>query len=129
MLDLGVDGWDMQTATAEQLAEWRDAATYREPPVQVKLTIKGCWHRPLSTRGRTACGKALGGYATRDDSLLGDLCKDGCFSAYEFTLAAEERDRAAAEKRDRERQEDERDDELSRRRRATGEIDPRTKHR
>lgn len=102
MLDFAIDAWDMQTATAEQIDEWRDAAQCREPPMQVKLTIKGEWHRPLAGRGRTACGKALGGYATRDDSLLGSLCLDGCFAPYEFKLAAEERDRVAAEQRARE---------------------------
>ena len=52
--------------------------------LQVKLSLKGCWHRKAIGGKRTACGHLLGGYAARDERYTGDLCSDGCFSPYEL---------------------------------------------
>ena len=56
----------------------------RDLTVQVKLTLKGCWHRKAIGGKHTACGKPLGGYASRDESYAGDLCEDGCFAPFEL---------------------------------------------
>lgn len=64
-----------------------DVATEPEDPsVQVKLTRTGVWHRKAIGGEVTACGRAMGGYAVRDDSYDGDLCSEGCFSPYEIGL-------------------------------------------
>lgn len=55
----------------------------RDLSVQVKLTIDGEWHRKAIGGRRTACGRALGGYASRDESYVGTLCDEGCFSEFE----------------------------------------------
>jgi hypothetical protein len=52
--------------------------------VQVKLTLNGCWHRKAIGGKHTACGKPLGGWASRDESYAGLLCEEGCFSPYEM---------------------------------------------
>jgi hypothetical protein len=53
--------------------------------VQVKLTPHGEWHRKAVGGARTACGRALGGYATRIEQYMGKLCEDGCFSKWEIS--------------------------------------------
>lgn len=129
MLNLSPDVHELDGASDAEIAEWADAATERETPVQVKLTLKGEWHRPLARRGTTACGQALGGYATRDDSYEGELCKRGCFSQHEFDLAAEEAVlRALLKVREQQAENEaydrERDELEAARRRRTGEIEP-----
>lgn len=89
--------------TESDVREWREAATRDEPGVHVKIAPRGCWHRMTVDRTRTACGKLLGAYATRDESYAGDLCQDGCFTTYELELAA----KAIEDERERERLEQE----------------------
>lgn len=52
--------------------------------VHVKLTRTGAWHRKAIGGATTACGHVLGGYAVREESYEGQLCRDGCFTAYEL---------------------------------------------
>jgi hypothetical protein len=52
--------------------------------VQVKLALNGCWHRKAIGGKQTACGRPLGGWASRDESYAGLLCEEGCFSPYEM---------------------------------------------
>jgi hypothetical protein len=80
-----------------------------EVPQQVKAAPKGCWCNPAVGRGVTKCGKSLnGGYTLRDESYLGELCKDGCFSDYEWThlipAAREAARRVEEAKREQEQQ-------------------------
>ena len=87
--------------TQGDVAEWRNTHSARddEPVMHVKASPKGAWHRMAIDRSRTACGEALGAYATRDETYAGHLCLKGCFSSYELTLAAGERDDAALAQR------------------------------
>lgn len=55
-----------------------------EPPVQVKLTRTGVWHRRAIGGATTACGLVAGGYAVRDDTYERELCPD-CFSTFELS--------------------------------------------
>lgn len=102
------DPQELATATVEELREWRDAATPIDEKtlMQVKLTIKGPWHEMRIDRQRTKCGKALGGYATRDASYLGLLCEEGCFSRHELDHARELNEAAAARAEEQRRLED-----------------------
>lgn len=71
-----------------QLWEYEQSLSlYLDPQdltVQVKLGPKGCWHRKAIGGKQTACGRPLGGYASRDESYAGDLCDEGCFSRHEL---------------------------------------------
>ena len=95
--------FDGEESTSEIL-EWRDAATKKDEPVMhVKPGPRDAWHKMLIDRTRTACGKPLGAYATRDESYTGDLCRDGCFSPFELKLAEELQAELLREDRERER--------------------------
>lgn len=69
---------------------WPRPVVVDEDAVQVKLTPRGEWHRklvgiPLGARSvTTGCGETAAGYAVRDSSYTGDLCRGGCFSAFEL---------------------------------------------
>ena len=65
----------------EQISSLRD--NQEDLTVQVKLTLNGCWHKKAIGGRFTACGRPLGGYASRDESYAGNLCEDGCFSQLE----------------------------------------------
>lgn len=60
--------------------------TREDLTVQVKLSVTGDWHRKAVGGYATACGKKLGGYATRVEQYMGSMCADGCFSRYELEL-------------------------------------------
>ena len=54
--------------------------------MQVKLQPNGVWHRKLIGATHSACGIPMGGWASRDESYLGELCTHGCFSPFELEL-------------------------------------------
>lgn len=83
-------------ADADADDEWTIAAAdpHREDlAVQVKLTPDGPWHRKAIGGQHTACGRELGGYATRDDVYDHQLCAEGCFTAFEIASAPPRRRR------------------------------------
>jgi hypothetical protein len=51
--------------------------------VQVKLTPDGCWHKKAIGGKHTACGRPLGGFASRDETYAGELC-ESCFTTFEL---------------------------------------------
>jgi hypothetical protein len=64
-----------------------DAAHRREDlTVQVKIAPNGPWHRKIVSGTHTGCGEAFNGAQVRDDQYMGDMCKAGCFSAFELGL-------------------------------------------
>ena len=73
---------------------------------QVKAHPDGAWCKPAVGRAVTCCGKVLGAYALRDESYLGALCIDGCFSPYELAVLAPAARQAAAEEAARKEREE-----------------------
>lgn len=86
-IDLDSDGYGSPGAELQIVKAPARTRAREDLTVQVKLTRTGVWHRKLIGGGSTACGRPLGGYAVRDESYEGDLCRDGCFSAYEVAIA------------------------------------------
>lgn len=83
---------DNARALALALAWARELRASRAVPVedltvQVKVTPAGPWHRKAIGGHLTACGIRLGGFASRDESYVGLLCQDGCFSRFEREIA------------------------------------------
>ncbi len=78
-------------------------------PQQVKASPRGRWCNPAVGRAFTRCGKPLGAYALRDETYLGDLCLDGCFTHFELNvLAPQEVERYRAQEEAERLQEQER---------------------
>ena len=107
----------------DALAEWCErASSGRESTaVHVKLSPNGKWHRMVIDCSRTACGKALGAYATRDEVYVGELCED-CFAPYELRLAVAKRIADEEARRELERQYDAEADAAAERKRQL--LDP-----
>ena len=51
--------------------------------VQVRLAPKGLWHKKAIGGKHTACGRPLGGFASRDETYAGELC-ESCFTTFEL---------------------------------------------
>lgn len=86
MVSLALPHALLAVLTETEISEWRDAATEDQPPVHVKSNPKGCWHKVLANKQRTACGQVMGAYATRDEKYDGSEICGECFTAYERGL-------------------------------------------
>ncbi|MBA2718947.1 MAG: hypothetical protein H0U52_06870 [Chloroflexi bacterium] len=120
---------DEFTDTTSRSDESPSPSIDEAPAMHVKISATGdVWHRltidrarsgravfdPF-TQARTACGESITGYyATREETYAGDLCRDGCFTAYEFKLAEEHRATEIADRIVREAKEQADRDELDR---------------
>jgi len=75
-------GFDADILLADQYDRREDLR------VQVKMAIRGRWHRKAVGGTTTACGHPLNGYATRSEQYgptIADMCDEGCFHPFELS--------------------------------------------